>query len=304
MLNIFKNRARYLAITVIVLGMAFQVLAQDQLTIIYPDVKAPYDAIFNQIKTGIKTEFSGKITEQKLPSQFNAVDVANDIQTDKVIALGQRGWVIAKQIYKTKPVVVGALPIKPNGISGVSLVASPSVLFQSLKELAPNVTTVTVLYTSSSSWIIEQASQEASNMGFILDPIKVNNIKDAVRKYDEIFNHKNLKNHAIWLPLDPITADEKLIVPIILEKAWLNKMVVFSSKPTHAKRGALFSAVPDNELLGKQLARMVNKLSQKPQSTVKPLNDIKLAVNLRTAAHLGFNYTSNTRSTFAFTFPN
>ncbi len=304
MLKICKHLKLLTAILVVTLLSVPNTQAKDKLTIIYPDVKAPYNKIFNQIKKGIYAEFNGDIIEQKLPAQFNAFEISNDITTDKVIALGQRGWIVAKQIYKQKPVVVGALPIKPNGISGVSLVASPNVLFESLKELAPNITTITVLYTPSSSWIIDQATQEALMKGLMLNPIKVSNIKEAVKKYDELFMNENLKDHAIWLPLDPITADEKLIVPIILEKAWLKKIVVFSSKPTHAKRGALFSAVPDNELLGKQLARMVNKLSKKPQSIVTPLNDIKLAVNLRTAAHLGFNYTSSTRSHFAFTFPN
>jgi putative ABC transport system substrate-binding protein len=279
-------------------------LSAETLTIIYPDVDAPYDIIFNQIKSGIASEFKGEIIEIKLPVKFDNTEVVNSIITDKVIALGKRGWIIAKQIYKIKPVVVGALPIKPNGISGVSLMASPEVLFNTLKELAPAVKTITVLYSKNSSWLIEKAKFEAQSQGFNLNPIQVDDIREAVQKYDEIFANKNSEHHAIWLPLDPVTADDKIIVPVILEKAWENKMVVFSSKPTHAKRGALFSAVPDNELLGHQLAKMVNKISKKPQSVVTPMHDIKLAVNLRTAAHLGFAYNASTRSTFALTFPN
>ena len=278
-------------------------LSAEKLTIIYPEVNAPYDVIFNQIKSGITSEFNGDIVEIKLPVKFNNDEVIKSITTDKVIALGKRGWLIAKQIYKTKPVVVGALPIKPNGISGVSLMASPQVLFHTLKELAPKVKTITVLYSKNSSWLIDKAKLEAQNQGFKLQPIAVNNIKEAVQKYDELFADNKLEDQAIWLPLDPVTADDKVIVPVILEKAWENKMVVFSSKPTHAKRGALFSAVPDNEQLGHQLAQMVNKISEKPQSVVTPLHDIKLAVNLRTAAHLGFAYNASTRSTFALTFP-
>jgi len=110
---------------------------------------------------------------------------------------------------------------------------------------------------------------------------------------------------AIWLPLDPVTANEKIVVPTILEKAWNNKMVVFSSKPAHAKRGALFSALPNNELLGQQLANLIKPVNyQSTPSTVKTLDSIKLAVNLRTAAHLGFDYNSKERSQFALTFPN
>ncbi len=282
--------------------MSFAVYAEP-LTIVYPDVKAPYDKIFQQITQGIESEFPDEVIHLKLPSKFDAKEVAKKITTNKMVALGNRGMMIAKQVYLDMPVVVGALPIKPNGISGVSLMASPNVLFNSLNELAPKVTTVTVLYTSASAWIIDVAKEQAKLRGLKLNPIPVDDIRTAAQAYDEVFEGENLESMAIWLPLDPVTAN-KVIVPVILEKAWANKMVVFSSKPTHAKRGALFSAMPDNEMLGKQLARMVATVDYKKRpSTVKPLSNIELAVNLRTAAHLGYNYDSNERAKFSLTFP-
>ncbi|NQZ82562.1 MAG: hypothetical protein HRT52_16255 [Colwellia sp.] len=277
----------------------------EELTVVYPEVKAPYDKIFQQITHGIQSEFNGKVHHIQLPRKFDAKKQANKILTNKVIALGKRGMRIAKQLYNEQPVVVGALPIKPNGISGVSLMADPNILFDSLHELAPEVTTITVLYSPASEWIIEEAQAKAKAKGLMLNHIAVNDIKSAVIAYNNIFEGSNLEKMAIWLPLDPITANEKIIVPTILEKAWENKMVVFSSKPTHAKRGALFSALPDNEILGQQLARLINNVDYKSRpSTVKTLEKIKLAVNLRTAAHLGFDYNSNERSGFALTFPN
>ncbi len=275
------------------------------MTVVYPDVKAPYDVIFQQITLGIETKHEGEVIHIKLPSKFDASKISQEITSDKVIALGRRGMRIAKEIYKEKPVVVGALPIKPNGISGVSLMANPTVLFDSLHELAPDITTITVIYSPASAWIIEEAKTKAKEKNLTLIHVAVNDIKTAVKAYDKIFKGKNLAKMAIWLPLDPVTANEKVVVPTILEKAWKNKMVVFSSKPTHAKRGALFSALPDNELLGQQLATLINSVNHKSRpSTVKTLDSIKLAVNLRTAAHLGFDYNSKERSNFALIFPN
>jgi len=277
----------------------------EELTVVYPEVKAPYDKIFQQITRGIKNEFIGTVHHIKLPRKFDAKIQSNKITTNKVIALGKRGLRIAKQLYKFKPVVVGALPIKPNGISGVSLMADPDILFETLHELAPEITAVTVLYSPASEWIIAEAKMKANARGLTLNHVAVDNIKAAVVAYNNIFEGLNLDKMAIWLPLDPITANEKIIIPTILEKAWENKMVVFSSKPTHAKRGALFSALPDNELLGQQLARLINNINYKSRpSTVNTLETIKLAVNLRTAAHLGFDYDSNERLGFALTFPN
>ena len=206
---------------------AFIAANAEPLTIVYPDVKAPYDKIFQQITQGIESEFPDKVTHLKLPRKFDAKEIAKKITTNKMIALGKRGMMIAKQVYLDMPVVVGALPIKPNGISGVSLMASPNVLFHSLNKLAPKVTTVTVLYTGASAWIIDVAKAQAKLKGLTLNPIPVDDIATAVKAYDEIFSGKNLDSMAIWLPLDPVTANDKIIVPVILEKAWANKWWFF-----------------------------------------------------------------------------
>lgn len=274
------------------------------LTVVYPDVKAPYDVIFDKINQGIASEYDGKITHVKLPARFKPEEFSDQIDTDKVIALGKRGLAVAKLLYQEKPVVVGALPIAPNGISGISLMASPETLFSKLKILAPQVKKVLVVHTEQSQWIIEYASKIAKNHQLALNSISVADIKGAAETYNNIFEQSN-GDTAIWLPLDPVTANDKVIVPEVLKKAWENKMVVFSSKPTHAKRGALFSAIPDNEMLGKQLGRFVNTVDHtKRPSTVLPLDKIKLAVNLRTAAHLGYSYDAEKKSEFDLTFPN
>ncbi len=298
-----KLNLSYILFIVSLLGCCLNASAEE-LTVVYPEVKAPYDKIFKQITRGIQSEFKGKVHHLKLPRTFDAEQQANKITTNKIIALGKRGMRIAKLLYNDKSIVVGALPIKPNGISGVSLMADPNILFDSLHDLAPNITTITVLYSPASEWIIAEAKIKAHKKGLILNSIAVDDIKAAVVAYNKIFEGSDLENTAIWLPLDPITANEKIIVPTILEKAWENKMVIFSSKPTHAKRGALFSTLPDNELLGQQLARLINTVNAKSRpSTVDTLEKIKLAVNLRTAAHLGFDYDTNERSGFALTFP-
>lgn len=276
----------------------------DELTVVYPIVKAPYDRIFKNITSGIESEFQGSIAYVRLSSNSDVSKISKAIKSDKVIALGRRGLSVAKVLSKNKTVLVGALPIKPNGVAGVSLTASPVSLFDSLGSLAPNVKKVFVLYSSSSAWIIGEAKKQADLANLELIPIAVNDLRSAVEKYDQIFENEELSNSAIWLPLDSITAHEKVVVPNILERAWNEKMVVFSSKPIHAKRGALFSAMPHNVSMGKQLAQMLNNVNRNQQpSDVKPMNKIKIAVNLRTAAHLGINYNNSQKSEFDLTFP-
>ncbi|WP_157964693.1 ABC transporter substrate binding protein [Algibacillus agarilyticus] len=300
----------YLSIAFLCLWFV-QIIAQaEQLTIIYPHVSAPYDEIYEQINKGISSVYPNQINQIKLPSTFNPSNIADTITSNKVIALGKRGLTVAKYLSNETSVAIGALPIRPNGFAGVSLVSSPESLFNSLNQLAPHIKHISVVFTEKSSWIIGEATKQAKLKGLTLETLQVEGMKDAAKAYNKIFDQKiELDNHAIWLPLDGITANEKVIVPVILEKAWERRMVVFSSKPNHAKRGALFSAVPDNFALGEQLAKFIinEQLPAKVDnelSHVSPLTTIKLAVNLRTASHLGMNYSPKERANFAMTFPN
>lgn len=70
----------------------------------------------------------------------------------------------------------------------------------------------------------------------------------------------DIKTDALWLPLDPVTVNEQVILPRLLERSWEQNQVLFSSKPSHAKRGALFSMFPNHFELGKQLAIMVARI--------------------------------------------
>ncbi|AWB67430.1 hypothetical protein C2869_13705 [Saccharobesus litoralis] len=287
------------------LTLASSALAE-KLTVIFPHVRAPYAEIFDQINEGISSEYPHEINHIKLPSSFSAAAVADNIESDRVIALGKRGLMVANELNSPIPVAIGALPVRPNTLSGVSLLSSPASLFISLRNLAPNVNTITVIYSETSSWIIDEAHIEARKLDLTLNAILVKNLQEAAQAYNNYFTIKNKRNQAIWLPLDNITANEKVIVPKILEQAWNQKIIVFSSKPNHARRGALFSAVPDNYEMGKQLVRLLNKIQtqQKNNPMLEPLAKIKLAVNLRTAAHLGYKYSAAEKSEFAMTFPN
>ena len=283
-----------------------------KLTVIYPDVDAPHDTTFSQIIQGIKAEFKGQIIPLKLPRNFDVKQASKNVLTSQVIILGKRGVSIANEIYQQKSVVIGALPLIPTQMSGVSLMASPTVLFKALGELAPQVNIINVVYSASSAWLIEDAKIVAKNRGYILKAILVDDLKMAVKTYNNLFEKNTSENVAIWLPLDPITINEKIILPTLLEKAWEKKIVVFSSKPAHAKRGALFSVLPDNRGLGKQLIKLMSLLNSDDAIktsknnnlvVVKPLNALKLAVNLRTASHLGYNYQPYMLSSFSQTFP-
>lgn len=228
----------------------------------------------------------------------------NQQHPDMLITLGKRGFRIAKRLYKKKSVVIGALPIKPNGVSGISLSADPTFLFQSLNNLAPNISKVHVVYSSASNWLIDLASDQAQQYGLRINKLEVKNIKQALASYEQLLNHIDSTTDAIWLPADKITTHDQVILPTLLASSWEHNLVLFSSTSTHSKRGALFSVVPDYHALGKQLVTMVKQIHSSDQKTsVIPLQHLKLAVNLRTASHLGYNYPAQQKTQFHLTYP-
>jgi len=276
------------------------------LTVLYPKVKAPYDEIFRQIISGVEQHYPGTVDIQQLDSEAAIEQAAQSLSQDPgrlVVALGKSGYSVAKKIYHSNTVVVGALPIQPNGISGVSLLAEPKVLFESLKLLAPEIRRVVVLYTAHNNWLIDMAKEHASQLGLRLDAREVTDLKDAVNQYQQLMAELNPTTDALWIPLDPVTANEQVILPKLLEVAWERNLVLFSSKPEHARRGALFSMFPNHPELGRELALMVQQLHQrKIKAGVVPMQQVQLAVNLRTAAHLGMGYSAEVRRSFAITF--
>ena len=291
-----------------------------KIAIFYPQAKEPYNSIYQSIIAGTIEAANKKdkeliIKRFIIEKNFNSQDIAIELEKEnitKVIVLGRSGWRLAKQLAqitldeKSKKfhVVSGALPIRPNGISGISLITDPNDLFQYLIQIAPNVKNIHVAYSEKNRWLIELAKSAAEQKGLTLNLQQVDNTAEAIQFYKQIFKTQVSSKDAIWLPFDRVSSHDKITLPLILEKAWTQEVVVFSSKPSHAKRGALFSTYPDNFAMGEHLFTMVHELEQQPnQKNFAALKSTLLAVNLRTAAHLGLKYSSEQQQSFKLTFP-
>lgn len=293
---------------------------KNKIAIFYPEAKEPYNSIYQNIIAGsVKAASQNEqlISFEKfiITKNFDSDKIALTLKQKeifKVIVLGRSGWKLAKELSKFEhnnsknvfQVVSGALPISPNGVSGVSLITDPAYLFDYLNQVAPNVKQVHVAYSAKSAWLIELAKIAALDKKLDLNLKLVSNTAEAIAFYQQIFDSGISNKDAIWLPLDHISSHDKITLPLILEKAWAKEVVVFSSKPSHAKRGALFSTYPDNFALGQHLFTMVQELEKQPeQKNFSALQSTLLAVNLRTAAHLGLKYSSEQQQQFKLTFP-
>ena len=123
------------------------------------------------------------------------------------------------------------------------------------------------------------------------------------RQYEELLAESKDNSSAVWIPLKSIVPS-KTILPLLLEQAWNKKLSVISNNPAHIKLGGLLAMYPDHLAMGKQLARFsYDHYNQRTTEKIIGTNDLRLAINLRTSAHIGLNYNAKDRDQFDKVFP-
>ena len=125
-----------------------------------------------------------------------------------------------------------------------------------------------------------------------------------MHKYREIINASQSRKDAIWLPMDSVTVNTDVVVPMLLKEAWDRDIILFSSNPVHVQRGTLFSLSPDYPGLGQELGNLIKQKLNNPElKIIAPTNELRMAVNVRTAAHLGLSFSARQQQQFDMTFP-
>ena len=282
-----------------------------RLAVLYPDSAGPYRAIFDSIIEGAEEELGNDAERVQLAEGIEPATVTSDLEgrrVNGVIALGPEGYRIAQagSIPPSVATVSGAYFIPPNSVPGISLAVDPQRLFEQLQRLAPRVKRVHVVYDPKyNDWLVELARQAANRFGLEFNAYPENSLRNAVARYRRLIDQPLGEEDAVWLPVDATTVYDKVVLPLVLQAAWDERFTVISSKPSHAQKGALFSLFPDHEALGRRLVRMVQRLREGDAGVaMEPLGDVKLAVNVRTAKHLGLRFSSAQRREFALVFPN
>ncbi len=283
------------------------------LAVIYPDVREPYQGVFQEIIAGVDEQSTRQVKTYVLSREYEqkaleAWLTGNNIGA--IIALGRSGVNAAKSVADLVPVIGGALLLTPDPArreSGISLDTDPETLFEQLKALAPAMQRVHVIYDPlASAWLIDLARIAARHHGLELFAYPAEGMKQSARLYRDVLEKADPRNSALWIPVDAGTVDEKVILPLVLKESWDRSILVFSSNPAHAKRGALFSFYPDNVALGRRLATMAEQSisdGARFDPVIFPLRDVRIAVNRRTADHLGISITREQQQKFDLMFP-
>lgn len=272
----------------------------DGIAVIYPDISEPYRSVFTQIIEGIEARAKGRVANFAVGPNVDVGELNNSLHrqdTKVVIALGRQGMKIASRLDSNIGVVVGGV-LSPSEdgervLQVNSLSPDPALLFSRLKKMMPNARRVYTVYDPrQNEWLIHLAKEGAVAQGLELVTYQAQDLRSAMRAYQEIIAAVDGSQDALWLPQDSTTVEESTVLPLVLQESWTRNIAVFSSSFGHVKRGVLFSLYPNNVELGRHLAGdalglLASGSGETP--SMAPLREVLMAVNLRTAKHLGLN---------------
>lgn len=274
--------------------------AGDAIAVLYPDIGEPYLSVFTQIIGGIEAMAKGHVTNIAVgpKSDINEIRAMLRRQDTKVvIALGRQGLKVASALEAGMGVVAGgvlsASESEARNIQVNSLTPDPDLLFARLKVMMPRARRIYTVYDPrQNEWLIRLAREGAQAQGLELVAYEAQDLRSSMRAWQEILDKAGSGSDALWLPQDSTTVEESTVLPLLLQESWSRNLAVFSSSFGHVKRGVLFSLYPDNIELGRHLAD--NAISMMASgvpgtSSMTPLREVLMAVNLRTARHLGLN---------------
>jgi putative ABC transport system substrate-binding protein len=291
-------------------GSAQPFAATPSVAVIYPELRAPFNKVFEDIASGVEKKINGRTMRYVLSKEFSQKDLDDWVRINDIrvcVALGGRGESAANNFSQDIPIVLSGV-LKPKSIEypGISLAASPSKLFSKLKQQRLNIKQVIVVYNpKKSEWLIKEAQSAASRHGLELVTYTTFSLSQSAKIYREVFKRLRIKDAAIWLPPDSTSMDNRTLLSFVLEKSWSHHVAVFSSSPAHVNKGVLFAMYPDSMQLGISLGAVaLEELNggAKIKSMV-PAEDLKTAFNKRTAEHLGVRFTSEDLRNYDVVFP-
>lgn len=279
---------------------------------IYPDIGEPYRSVFARIIDGIEEQTRSRVPSFAVGASPNLQEIAGELRRQDirvVIALGRNGLKFTSGLERDIGVVAGGVLSIPEAearnISVHSLAPDPALLFARLQAFMPAAKRVFVVYDpNQNAWLLRLAKEAASARGLELVSYEASDLKTALRLYQEIFANADPRRDALWLPQDSTTVDESSVLPLVLQETWARNLAFFSSSVAHVRRGALFALYPDNAEIGRHLANSaLGYLASGGHAArgVMPLKAVLLAVNVRTAGHLGISLAG--RQNFDLVFP-
>lgn len=288
----------------------------EKVAVLYPEIRDPYKQVFLSIAEGVSDQNKGTTLQYALEKSPNVEALQTWLIKNKIesiIALGSRSLKILPELPLDIPVIVGAITgnrqtgtsARDRTLTGISLTPSPRYLFQQLRRLRPNISTIYVVDLSrQGEGLMREAKVDATrqNMGF--ERRTARDMHEAAQHYREIIEQIDPGTEAIWLAQSGRQIGSAVLNDL-LEAAWRKNFVVFSSHFSDIKRGVFFALYPNNQSMGMRLAALLKQTPSNPGAKPNLLfvENLRVAVNLRTADHLGRHFSQRELETFDFMYP-
>lgn len=267
------------------------------IAVLQPEIGEPFRSVFTQIVDGIEARTQAPVPVFPIGPNSATEQLAGELRrrdTRVLIALGRQGLRAATAVDGGLAIVAGCVLSVPEsevrGYSVYTLAPDPALLFAHLRDLLPAVRKISVVYDPhQNDWLVRRAREAAHAQGLELVALEARDLPAALRLYPPLLTTADPAHDAVWLPQDSTTVEDSAVLPLVLKEAWNRGFPVFSSNLSHVKRGALFALYPDNGELGGTLAdAALRRLAgAKAADGVLPLQDVRAAINTRTAQHLG-----------------
>ncbi len=285
--------AVFIALSALLLSAS--ALAEAVTLILYPEVRPPYNKVFEDISQGFVTHFSGNVEYLQVSGKTSPSAVSDkvaQVNPQVVLALGKNSYNLYQQSDVSLPLVLGATTQSQLMTAGISMIPDSIVIMQRLLELAPEVKRVYVVKRSDQfNDMVDRAQSYLDSLQIELSVTETASLQESASAYREILEQSE-EGDAIWILPGSGVVDNS-VLSMLLKRGWTKNLILFSSNPAHVKRGLLFAAYPDNFGLGGSLADLASQtLAQKAENKMRPLQNLHIAVNERTSRHLGIELTS------------
>jgi ABC-type uncharacterized transport system substrate-binding protein len=261
--------------------------------LLYPDVPEPEREVFRVVREGLSNALrraGGTVGEQAITARTtpdSAAAAIADTHADVVVTLGHAATALAREIRPIIPWLTGVteMPVPSSGVGGISLVVNPDRFVSTLAEVAPRIARIAVVLNPARfGWMRAALERAAHAQSKTLTVFQADSISEAATQYLNVVRYGNPKTDSLWL-LEQGQFVNQDTLPHIIEEAWANEFLVFSSVLNHVNEGSLFALYLNPTTLGERLARLA--LSAQSHAAPIAFDDAPArAINLRTARHL------------------
>ncbi|MDE2310042.1 MAG: hypothetical protein KGL01_04345, partial [Betaproteobacteria bacterium] len=195
---------------------------EDRIAVVYPDIGEPYHGIFDKIIEGIEDKVGARVANHPVRADTDIGVLRASLlsqNTKVVIALGRQGMKTATAVSSGLKVVAGGVLTVPEnearGLPVISLSPDPALLFARMKALMPAAKRVFVVYDPNfNGWLMKLAKEAARAQGLELVAQEAQELRSAVRFYQEFFSEADGHRDVLWLPQDSTTVEESSILPL------------------------------------------------------------------------------------------